>query len=43
METIHTDFSFDASDLDFKFHNKALGHSLPSTEIVIGWAATAFN
>lgn len=43
MENIHTDFSFSASDFEFKFYNKALGRSLPSAEIVIGWAATAFE
>lgn len=43
MENIHTDFGFCASDFEFKFYNKALGHSLPSAEIVIGWAATAFE
>lgn len=41
MENIHTDIG--ASDFEFKFYNKALGHSLPSAEIVIGWAAAAFE
>lgn len=41
MENIPTDFG--AGDFEFKFYNKALGHSLPSAEIVIGWAAAAFE
>lgn len=43
MESTHTHFIFSASDSEFKFYNKAMGHLLPSAEIVIGWAATAFE
>lgn len=43
MEYICTDFSFGARDFEFKFYNKTLGHSLPSAEIVIGCAVTAFE
>lgn len=42
-ENIPPDFSFSASDFEFKFYNKALGHAIPNAEIVAGWAARAYE